>query len=346
MDDPTQWPILDPPRTLLHFPLRPHELTDGRTAARDLFVLAHLGVPRIEACHWKLSVGGLVERPLELTFDDLQAFPARTVEAFLQCAGNPATPRVPARLVANVLWEGVELTALLASAGVLPQARFIWAFGRDRGEFLGVRSGPYLKDLPIERARVADVLVAYRMNGEPLSPEHGSPVRLVVPGYYGTNSVKWLYRIEAAEHRAEGPFTTTFYNDEVESSGGARSMRPVWSVPPECVIVSPAPDAVIPLARTPEPIAIWGWAWADAGVSRVDVSFDAGHSWSAASIEARRGRAWQRFEIGWTPQLEAEEAEAEMQLWCRATDTEGRIQPLDEARNAVHRVPVRLRRVR
>jgi sulfane dehydrogenase subunit SoxC len=343
MADPTQWPPLDPPRTVLRFPRRPHELTDGVTAAGELFVLAHLGVPRIDPGTWRLSLGGLVERPLELTFAALQSLPVRKVEAFLQCAGNPATPRVPARLVANILWEGVELATLLESAAVASHARFVWAFGLDRGEFLGVRSGPYLKDLPIERARAEDVLVAYRMNGEPLSAEHGYPVRLVVPGYYGTNSVKWLYRIEAAERRAEGPFTTTFYNDEVESAGAGPSRQPVWSVPPECLIVSPAPDTAISVARARESIAVWGWAWADAGVSRVEVSFDAGRSWSPAHVEPRRGRAWQRFEIAWAPVLGGEQNEADMELWCRATDAEGRVQPLEGARNAMHRVPVRLR---
>jgi DMSO/TMAO reductase YedYZ molybdopterin-dependent catalytic subunit len=113
MGDPTQWPALDPPRTVLRFPLRPHELTNRVTPADELFVLAHLGVPRIDPDKWTLSVAGLVERPLELTYTALQALPGRKVEAFLQCAGNPATPRVPARLVANVFWEGVELAALL-----------------------------------------------------------------------------------------------------------------------------------------------------------------------------------------------------------------------------------------
>jgi DMSO/TMAO reductase YedYZ molybdopterin-dependent catalytic subunit len=287
-----------------------------------------------------------VERPLEITFAALQSLPVRTVEAFLQCAGNPATPRVPARLIANVVWEGVELTSLLEAAGIAPEARFVWAFGLDRGEFLDVRSGPYLKDLPIERARAADVLLAYRMNGEPLSAEHGYPVRLVVPGYYGTNSVKWLYRIEVSERRAVGPFTTTFYNDVVESAADGTSTRPVWSVPPECVIVSPAPDTVIPISRARESIAVWGRAWADAGVSRVEVSFDAGRSWSAARLEQRRGRAWQRFDLDWTPALRGAGSEADTELWCRATDAEGRIQPFADARNAVHRVPVRLRVLR
>ncbi|MGH8218223.1 MAG: molybdopterin-dependent oxidoreductase [Steroidobacteraceae bacterium] len=267
-----------------------------------------------------------------------------SARAIPQCAGNPATPRVPARLIANVLWEGVELATLLEAAGIAPQARFVWASGLDRGEFLGVKSGPYLKDLPIERARSQDVLLAYRMNGEPLTAEHGYPVRLVVPGYYGTNSVKWLYRVEVAGHRAGGPFTTTFYNDEIESAGAAPSTQPVWSVPPEAIIVSPAVDVTIPLGPAGESITVWGWAWADAGIARVEVSVDVGRSWSTARVGPRSGPTWQRFEIEWTPALEATQTEGETELWCRATDAEGRIQPLAGARNAVHRVPVRLRR--
>lgn len=167
-DFESQGPVLDPPHTYLRFPLEPHGLTSGVTPVHDLFVLAHLGVPRVDPGIWCLTVGGLVERPLRLGLTELQAFPQRTVEAFLQCAGNPATPTVPARLIANLVWRGVDLATVLDAAGVAPQARFVWTFGLDRGEFLGVPSGPYLKDLPIERVRTGDVLVAWELNGAPL----------------------------------------------------------------------------------------------------------------------------------------------------------------------------------
>jgi sulfane dehydrogenase subunit SoxC len=323
---------MDPAETYLKFPLAPHGLTERVTPVRDLFVLAHLGVPRVDPERWSLCIEGLVERPLRLTLADLKALPSRTVEAFLQCAGNPATPEVPARLISNVVWKGVDLQSLLETAGVAPQARLVWSYGLDRGEFMGVTSGPYLKDLPIERARAGGVLIAYEMNGESLTPEHGFPARLLVPGFYGTNSVKWLYRIELAEHRATGPFTTTFYNDKVAAAG---ELAPVWSVPVESVIVSPAAGSVI--LRSARPIEVWGWAWADAGVSHVELSVDGGRSWSSAPVEPARGRTWQRFGIEWLP-----DAGGGRELQCRATDRLGRTQPIEGARNAIHRVPIQV----
>lgn len=346
---PLRWPALDPPRTVLRFPLEPHALTSEVTPARDLFVLAHLGVPRIDPGTWFLDLCGLLARPRRLSLAELQSLPSRAIEAFLQCAGNPAAPKVPARLIANVVWRGVELRTLLDAAGVRAPARFVWSFGLDRGEFLGVKSGPYLKDLPLERALTGDVLVAYELNGQPLPAEHGFPARLVVPGYYGTNSVKWLYRIEVADRRAEGPFTTTFYNDTVTGALGQRS-QPVWNVAPESVIVSPAPGAVIQLPAGRESVEIQGWAWADAGVAQVEVSCDAGRTWAIARLAAPHERSWQRFSLDWTPRASGRggagvgaEATAEIELQCRATDREGRTQPSDGARNAVHKVTVRLR---
>lgn len=358
-----QWPVLDPPRTYLNFPLEPHGLTSRTTPVRDLFVLAHLGVPRIDPTRWSLSIDGLVERPLTLRLEDLKALPQRTVEAFLQCAGNPATPTVPARLIANVRWRGVDLATLLDAAGVAPRARFVWTYGLDRGEFMGVASGSYLKDLPIERARTGDVLIAFELNGEALSAEHGFPARLVVPGFYGTNSVKWLYRIELASERARGPFTTTFYNDPIAAEPGSQAharssseadgrsgaeprvesgreprSRPVWSVAPESVIVSPAPGAIVSRAGGPRGIEVWGWAWGDAPIAAVELSFDAGGRWSQARLDPPRERSWQRFSIEWWPAA----VSGEVELQCRATDATGRAQPLGGARNAVHKVSVKV----
>ncbi|MGH8150336.1 MAG: molybdopterin-dependent oxidoreductase [Steroidobacteraceae bacterium] len=331
------WPRLDPPTTYLKFPLAPHQLAAPVTPVGDLFVLAHLGVPRLDREAWSLEIGGLVARPMTLRMQDIEALPRRHVEAFLQCAGNPATPTVPARLVANVHWRGVSLAAVLDAAGILPEARFVWTYGLDRGGFMGAAAGRYLKDLPVERARSADVLIALELNGAPLTPEHGYPARLVVPGFYGTNSVKWLYRIELARERAQGLFTTTLYNDPIESTGPEPRSRPVWNVAAESVIVSPGPGTEIRSSGTGA-VEVWGWAWGDADIAQVEVSFDGGHEWSAARLEPRRERAWQRFSAAWSPRVAGP---AELQ--CRATDASGRTQPRTGARNAIHGVTVTVR---
>lgn len=337
---PAEWPILEPAQTHLSFPLEPQGLTAETTPVRDLFVLAHLGVPQIDPDGWSLTIGGLVRRPIELHLAELEAMPQETLEACVECAGNPATPTVPARLVGNVTWRGVDLRTVLDAAGVEPQARFVWSYGLDRGEFLGVPSGPYLKDLPLERVAAGGVLIAFEMNGEPLTPEHGFPARLAVPGYYGTNSVKWLYHLELAQERAVGPFTTTFYNDVVSGEGADRVTRPVWNIAPESVIVSPAPGTALTRAALPESLEVWGWAWGDAGIAHVEVSVDGGRVWSAATLAPRHERSWQRFRFDWRPRIP--EGATQVELQCRATDARGQTQPLDGARNAVHKVTLEI----
>jgi len=146
-----------------------------------------------------------------------------------------------------------------------------------------------------------------------------------VPGFYGTNSVKWLTRLHLADRRADGPFTTQLYNDPVD--GGT---RPVWEVAPESVIVSPAPDAQVG-AR----VDVWGWAWADGGVAKVEISTDGGASWREAELAGHHGWAWQKFRIAWRP-----ERDGEAVLLSRATAESGAVQPAAGWRNSVYAVPV------
>jgi len=178
-------------------------------------------------------------------------------------------------------------------------------------------------------------LVAYEMNREPLKPEHGFPARLVVPGFYGTNSVKWLTRVTLAEARASGPFTTRWYNDLVHDECGSASGRtvPVWAIAPQSVIVAPAPDATVNASKATE---IWGWAWADGGVGQVEISVD-DESWQSAQLEPPAGRAWQRFTLSWMPSKRGT-----VTLASRATAASGECQPASGRRNAIYRVSVRV----
>src|SRR5262245_15455639 len=177
---------------------------------------------------WMVTINGLVRRPFRLTLNELKQRRKRTVEAVHACIGSPLAPEVPQRRVINVVWGGVALDELLDEARVESQATFVWSYGLDYGEFYGTTSDSYLKDLPLRRGAAGDVLVAYEVNGQPLPVENGFPVRLVVPGFYGTNSVKWLYRMTLADRRADGPFVTTFYNDRepgTTEDGGPRLRR-------------------------------------------------------------------------------------------------------------------------
>lgn len=326
-------PTLDPAGLFRRIPLRPQQMRDRLTRADEVIVLCHLGVPRLDRDGWTLTIDGLVENPITLGFAELARYPKVLLTSIHQCAGNPLQPLAPSQRISNVTWGGVRLADLLAICRPRPEARYIWSYGADFGAFAGTEVDAYLKDVPLERAR-ADVMVAYELNGAPLPAVHGFPARLVVPGFYGTNSVKWLTRMTLAERRAEGPFTTRWYNDPVLDASGRDTgeTRPVWSIAPQSLIVSPAPDDIIASSSRTE---IWGWAWADGGIGKVELSVDGGVSWTDAPVEAIRGREWQRFGLEWQPQ-----SIGRATLCACATSLSGVQQPLAIGRNAIHRVDV------
>jgi DMSO/TMAO reductase YedYZ molybdopterin-dependent catalytic subunit len=325
---------LDPHQFIRRIPLAPHQMQDRLTRVEDAIVLCHLGLPRIAREDWSMEIDGLLARPRTLSFADLARYEKVAVTSVHQCAGSPLEPRAPTQRVCNLTWAGAWLADILAECEPRPTARFVWSAGADYGDFSGVSVDPYVKDLPIDRVQ-SDVLVAYEMNGEPLTPEHGFPVRLVVPGFYGTNSVKWLTRVTLAEERSSGPFTTRWYNDPVRDAPESASGRtvPVWAIAPQSVIVAPAPETTITASK---PIEIWGWAWADGGVSQVDVSVDGG-SWQPAALEPASDRAWQRFTLSWVP-IKCGAAT----LASRATTASGEYQPESGRRNAICRLSVKV----
>src|SRR5262249_54700348 len=176
------------------------------------------------------------------------------------------------------------------------------------------RIAAYRKTLPIARGQEA-VLIAYEMNGEPLPGEHGFPARLIVPGFYGTNSVKWLTRMTLSDRRAPGPFTSRWYNDPVRDGVGRETGQavPVWSIGPDSLIVSPAPHETIELSSAER--EIWGWAWADGGVRNVYIRTEDAATW-------RRGRVGAATWAGVAALFDAVDAETER--WCSAGFT-GRV---------------------
>ena len=324
---------VSPAKTVRHVPLAPHQLTDRITPARDVFILSHVGIPRARAKDWWLDVTGLVSRLRRFTLNEIKQFPKKTVNSLHECAGFPMAPHIATRRVANVAWGGASLATILDAVGVEPEARYLWSYGVDRGVFEDVKSNVYVKDMPLSRIPTGDVLLAYELNGEPLDCEHGFPLRLLIPGYYGTNSVKWLYRLELSDRRPDGPFTTRYYNDPIEPDPAAPEIktRPVWEIAPESVIVSPAKGDRLSL----EEISIWGWAWADGGIRDVEVSTDGGNNWMKAELEERMGWAWQRFTLPWQPT-----APGSYTLQSRATNSLGRVQPANNARNCVYEIEV------
>ncbi len=200
---------MDPVGPLVAHPLKPHRLVGDVTAAADVFTVCHLGVPRFDPHAWALSVEGLVAHPMRLALDHLHRMPQVRLEAIHQCQGSPLDPDTPTRRIADVRWRGVRLADVLAQAGVDARAKYVCASGADRGTVGDVRCDAYVKDFPIERL-AEDVLLALDLDDAPLSAEHGAPVRLVIPGCHGTNSVKWLTSIRPSAERADSLFTTRF----------------------------------------------------------------------------------------------------------------------------------------
>jgi DMSO/TMAO reductase YedYZ molybdopterin-dependent catalytic subunit len=311
----------------------PEKLTARLTDVEDLLELSSMGIPDVNAESWSLEITGLVERLVRLSFDELRRLPKRTVESVFACSGDPRRPTVPLRRVANVKWAGVDLAELVGRAGIRREATHLWSYGLDHGKFLGSYPQPhYVKDMPLSHLREGDVLVAYELNDALLTPRNGFPARLVIPGFYGTNCVKWLCRLEFREHRASDFMTTRLYSDpDFDSDPSGAATRPVWAVAPESIIVAPKSDALIGCA----PTEICGWAWSSCAVRSVEVSVDGGRCWAEAELEPANGRSWQRFSYRWRPA-----GAGAYELRCRATDVNGRTQPPAGARNAIHSIRV------
>ena len=308
-------------------------LTSFVTPTADVFVIAHMGIARVDVGAWRLAVDGLVDRLLTLTHDELRALPSRTVTSFIECYGNPVEPDVPTRRVGNVVWRGVALRDLLLRAGVSPRATHVWLVGADSGTFANIHSDRYIKDLPLATVLERDdVLVAWEMNDAPLTAEHGFPARAVVPGFFGTNSVKWLTRVTLADARPESLFTTKLYNRKVQRDG-VSAMEPVREADVHSVIVSPCDGDTVVRGGD---VAMAGWAWSAWPVARVEVSVDGGAHWREAPVEPRHeGHAWQRFTLDWRA-----ETAGEHRIQCRATDARGRTQPPRHGRNRIHEVTI------
>lgn len=307
--------------------IEPQHLARGITDETDLFVLAHAGIPEVDQATWSLEVRGMINEPLTFTFNDLIQFPQREVTSIHRCAGNPFDPTTSSRQIANVTWGGVDVRALLEEAGVDPRATYLWSYGIESGEFFGHEVTHYVKDVPLSRVAQGDVLIAHSLNGRPLSAEHGYPARLVIPGYYGTNHVKWLCRLELADRRPEGLFTTQLYFDGPDGS----EPKPVWEIDPDSIFVFPLPDTTVPNTQH----RIWGRAWSGTGTVSVEVSTNGGESWEPAEVSPRAGYSWQTFSFEWQAP-----GPGTYRLLCRATDELGQTQPMSGWRNEIHSVDV------
>lgn len=308
------------------------ELKSWVTPAEQFYVRNHFPMPKIDPAAFTLTVEGAVERPLKLTLAELAKLGEVATPLTLECAGNGRVFLVPQGkglqwglgAVGNAEWGGVPLSTVLAGAGVNKNAVEVILVGADSGVVADPPSPGAIhfdRSLPIAKATKPEVLLATTMNGEPLTPPHGAPLRAVVGGYYGMASVKWLTKIIVTETPHHGFWQTLDYATFARPVGGLPSLMPVTVMQPKASIARPTLAEVVPVGK---PYPVRGAAWAgDARVRKVEFSADGGTTWRPATLTGPdKPYCWRTWEIDWTPA-----ARGPAQLLARATDAAGATQP-------------------
>ncbi len=317
------------------------------------YLLIHFDIPQIDPAAYELPVTGRVRNPLKLSLEDIRARPKVTMPVMMECGGNgrahlsprPVSAPWHDEAVGCAEWTGTSLHPILEEAGLMDDAVEILFSGYDRGLDQDIEHD-YERSLTVEDALREEVILAYEMNGVPLSPQHGSPLRLVVPDWYGMASVKWLKEIRAIEEPFEGVQQALTYNyRQSEEDPGA----PVTRKHPHALMIPPGIPDFLSRKRHVEAgrITIEGRAWSGFGpVERVEFSADGGGTWYDAHLGGSVGR------YGWTSwSSEWEARPGEYELCARATDASGKTQPVDGEEvwnqggygiNVVQRVPVQV----
>jgi DMSO/TMAO reductase YedYZ molybdopterin-dependent catalytic subunit len=314
------------------------------------YLLLHFDIPAVDADNWRVEVGGQVDRPLSLSLDDLRALPAQTAPVTLECAGNGRT-RMANRsetqpwlleAVSTAAWTGTPLAGILAEAGLGGDAVELVFTGADHG-VQGDIEQDYQRSLTVEEAGRPEVLLAYEMNGRPLEPQHGAPVRLLVPGWYGMTSVKWLRRIEAVTSPFEGYQQAESYRFQFEDDDPGERVTRIKVralMAPPGLAQFPSGDRIVDAG----PVALQGRAWCGtAAVRRVEVGID--DRWQPAQLGPELDPfAWRSWSATWQAEP------GRYVLSCRATDSDGNCQPLEPfwnvqgmGNNYVQTVPVTVR---
>jgi DMSO/TMAO reductase YedYZ molybdopterin-dependent catalytic subunit len=328
------------------------EMDGAVTPANQFFVRNHFPIPTIDASHWKLAISGEVDHPIGFTYRELKSLPAGNLVCLLECAGNSRAavqPPVEGLLwdhggVSNARWGGAPVSAILERAGLRSGAREVLFEGADAGKERGTDAvAHYAMSLPLDRAMHPNTLLAYEMNGEPLTPAHGYPLRLIVPGWYGMASVKWLTGIKVIAHPFKGFHQSDYY--VYQQAGPAENSIPVrvTGMRVKSLITAPGRGEALPTGVN----SIRGVAWSGTGpVLQVEVSVDNGQTWNYAQVQkAASPYAWQQWEYRW----EVNQPGYYL-LRARATDAQGNTQPEQApwnfrgfANNSIHVVPVQVR---
>ena len=310
----------------LHYPVTPTGMH---------YLLVHFDIPAVDANDWRLEIGGLVSRPLSLSLEEIKQRSSRKFAVTMECAGNGRALFAPRAIsqpwlleaIGTAEWTGTPLKGLLEEAGLSDNAKEVVFTGLDRG-IQGGEVQDYQRSLTIDEATREEVLLAYEMNGEPLQPQHGYPLRLLVPGWYGMTSVKWLHRVEVVVEPFQGFQTLKSYR---YARSADEPGDPVTLIRVRALMVPPGIPDFLTRTRLVEAgrVTLMGRAWAGrTKVARVEVSTDGGGAWSDAELgEALSPYAW----TGWTFNWNA--TPGSHTLCVRATDSDGNIQSVDQQWN-------------
>lgn len=315
---------LEYPFAALNKPVIPQE---------HFYVRNHFAVPTIDLDSWRLRIEGHIDKPVALSFDEVLKLPAVTKMLTMECAGNGRVYLVPKAkgvawqlgAVGSAAWTGVPLNALLGTAGVKAGAVEVILAGADRGTVNEDPKSPgpiaFARSLPLEKAKKAEVLLAYQINGEPLTPAHGYPLRAVVGGWYGMASVKWLTKIIVTDRPFAGFWQTMDYTI-FERRHGLPVMSPITAMLVKSSIARPLAGEVVGAGSA---YRIRGAAWSgESPVLKIEVSTDAGKTWAEAKWDQGPDAfAWRLWHFDWPPAAKGKHA-----LMARATDAAGRTQPL------------------
>ena len=306
------------------------------TPAHLHYTVQHFDVPPVvESAEWELKIVGKVKSPLTLNFDQLRRFPARSVRTVMECSGSDATyfeyfkgegPK-PSRTQEGMIlsaseWTGVSLAAVLHEAGLTPKSLYVRAEGNDLGvpptAPQGTKPFYYDKGLPIEKALHPDTILAWAQNGQLLEHVHGAPARLLVPGWSGNWSVKWLTKLEVMKQEPDCWYHYEFYYYGTSPDDPDKEL--ITTIGVKSIITQPNDDTE---TMPPGIHMIRGYAWSGAGaIDQVEVSVDGGETWRSAHIEQPRDRfMWVRWSYRWDVRQMGRYT-----LMSRATDEVGRVQ--------------------
>jgi sulfite oxidase len=322
---------LSPSPTDLEMPVE--GFIDEITPVEHFFVRSHTYVPQVSETDWKLEIDGLVAHRLTLTLSDLKRFPRSELVSVLECAGNgrsfysPPVAGAQWRFgsVGSARWSGVRLRDVLQKAGLKTGASQLLLDGADVP--LG-KMPDFQRTLPVQKGIHPDTLLAWEMNGKPLTAQHGFPLRLIVPGWAGDSWVKWLQHIEVLDHEFEGFWMKTAYRHPINpvppgTTVDPKDMVPVTDLNVKSVIAEPQDWA------RPGLVTVQGVAWSNAApVTNVAISVDSGATWRPAILTGKATKyGFRRWTYSWRA------AEGSHMLISRATNAAGQQQPLQQAWN-------------